>query len=53
MNTDKKKKGIRSMDEMTDEERREYLGTFVEIPDSEYLVETARTRDWLKDHNFI
>lgn len=53
MNTDKKEKAIRKMDEMTAEERREYLGTFVEQEGSEYLRSTEETDKWLKEHNFI
>lgn len=43
---------LRSMSSMTEKEMEEYKGTFVELPNEEYLVRTIRTIDWLNAHHF-
>lgn len=43
---------LRSMSSMTEEEREDYLGTFIELPNEEYLLKTLRTTDWLNKHHF-
>ena len=43
---------LRPMSSMTEKEREEYLGTFIELPNEEYLLKTLRTIDWLNKHHF-
>lgn len=37
---------LRQMSSMTDEEKEEYIGTMVELPNEEHLIRTLRTIDF-------
>ena len=43
---------LRPMSSMTEEEKEEYRGTLIALPDEEYLISTMRTIDWLNAHHF-
>ena len=43
---------LRPMSSMTEDEYKEYRGTFAELPHEEYLLKTTRTTDWLNKNMF-
>ena len=44
---------LRPLSSMTHDEKEAYHGTFIELPNEEYLISSPRTDEWCNEHGFI